>query len=381
MFFKFLRFIRKSFLKLDFYGVKIELYIDSKRTLKSDFGAFVSFAILFLTIFLSLQNVNQWFNMQKLSTISSSRTTSVTELLANNKSVPYVFNYSNYYIYFSLTANFPNGSRLYPEDLLRYFVHRYAYLDSHGREYPLESEKCFTKDKTEFLMLEIDSSKINETSKSTYCLRENSSVVMGFFPDQFGMHVYHPEIIYYVEKCVNSSKINYSCASEQEIEEMAAYMQVQSSLPRTLFDFNNPTKPRMRTYDLDLHHFDLTVSKMNYAWLQPVFLSTDYGLIFNDYFIDSVDFNTERLFSETSLRKKETDVLFKYSVSFGPNSVIYYRLNEKIYMILSSFGGFFNVLFLIGMIICSTYNRLRMQHKLVNVSFSNMEKSVPQKEK
>lgn len=368
-----LRLLYSSFIKMDFYGHKIDLYIGSERYLKSEIGALFSVVILFISVYAMSQNIADLISLQKLTTISSSKTLSVTEVLAKNQSIEFDFDFSNYYIYFSLTANFPNGSRLYAENLTRFFTQNYSFLNKYGVEVPLPFEKCFTRSSNKFLMINADlGNKINETSKATYCLKENTTVQMGFFPDVVGKHVYHTEISYSVKRCENTTANGNKCAPDKEIEAILPYIQVQSSAPRTLFDFNNPQNPRLRTYDYDIYHLDMSISKMSYARLQPVFLNTDRGLIYDSYKLDSVDFNTERVFYENSLRKS-TDAFFKYSVTFGPNQVIYNRLNEKIYMIFASFGGFFNVLFLLGKILCTAYNFLLLKHKLINFSFSNAD--------
>ena len=105
----------------------------------------------------------------------------------------------------------------------------------------------------------------------------------------------------------------------------------------------------------------------------PVFLETDRGLFQEDYVLDSVDFNAEKITSESMMRSSTDSILLEYALQFGTSQQFYYRKNSKIYQILGNLGGIINLLLLIGGVICKSYNSLVLKYELINQSFENLE--------
>lgn len=80
-------------------------------------------------------------------------------------------------------------------------------------------------------------------------------------------------------KCENSTENNNSCASDLEIEDILKYIQVQATVPKSVYDFNNLKNPRKRTYDYQYYHLDFSLLKWYSGTLIPVYLETDHGII------------------------------------------------------------------------------------------------------
>jgi hypothetical protein len=104
--------ITSIFSNLDMYGHKVDLYIHSQSRVKSKFGACFSILIISLCLYLFIVNLIAWSNNQNLEIISSHQSLSANELALKNQSFNYTFDYSNYNIYFGLTATFPNGTMI-----------------------------------------------------------------------------------------------------------------------------------------------------------------------------------------------------------------------------------------------------------------------------
>ena len=215
----------------------------------------------------------------------------------------------------------------------------------------------------------------NKTSDWTVCV--NTAYPMGLYVDEVQMIVNQSVISYTVSKCRNSTENNNFCASEDEINDIMKYVLVQASIPKSVFDFNNPINPRKRTYQYQLYHLDTGLMKYLTGQLSPIFLKTDHGLISDDYSLDSVDFNLENLASEAMFRKNENTVL-KYDLVFGCMRQTYYRKNQKIYVFLANFGGVVNLIFIVGKLLCQFYNNFVLKHHLINMAFNNLDNRVMQ---
>lgn len=185
-----------------------------------------------------------------------------------------------------------------------------------------------------------------------------------------------PRIVYQVKKCKNSTENVNSCASPLEISTMMKYIEIQTAIPKSMFFFQNYEQPRKRTFEYRKYHLDEELMKRLTGYLSPVILQTDHGIFNEDFLIDSVDFNVDNLQSEVIMNKNDTEgVLFYYDLYFGLYQETYYRSYDKLGGLVASFGGIMNILYIIGKIICFNYNSLVLKHKLVNISFENLEAS------
>ena len=207
------------FIKFDMYGHTANLYMNSQSSVKSKFSAFISLIIIVLCFLFLLQNYNDWSNQQNLQTITSSQSSTIQELANLNRSLNYTLNYRNFYFYFALSAVFDNGTYFLFNDLKRYLVQSFRYFDPQGLEQELEFENCLLRNQNTFLEKtdKINPENFNATSKGAICLKDKYNIEMGVFIDPNNTLAQNPEIIYEVSKCVNSTKNNFSCASEDEI--------------------------------------------------------------------------------------------------------------------------------------------------------------------
>ena len=360
----------RYFKKCDLYGRRVDFYINNKIHVKSKFGAFVSFLVVGLAFYLFFINIVSWYNLEDLTIISSSKSMSVNELLTKNQSYVYDFNYLNYYVYVALSATFPNGTMLNYEQLQPYVDQHFFYTDQTWTVHNLTFSKCSVYKQDIFLQQEAQSN-LNKTSNWDVCIDQNYS--MGLFTDQDTRVVNQSMITYKINKCRNTTENNFACASEEEIENMLQYITVQATIPKSVYDFNNPKDVRKRTYDYQIYHLDINLIKWYTGTLVPVYMNTDMGYFSDDYRLDTVDFNVESLVYETNIRGQNNDLLFEYDLTFFLDQQIYYRKNIKLNIILANFGGILNVLFLLGKLICHSYNFLVLKHQLINISFRNLE--------
>lgn len=355
---------------VDIFGCKIELSLQKNKCVKSKFGATLTLIILLACIYSFSANILDWRNNTKLQTITSSRSSNVPEIISKNLSSFYDFDYLNYNIYFALISVY-NDTVLSHEELNRYLTQEVIYKYN---EMPknIQLEPCNQAKQDAFLM---DSeSKINADSNisSIRSLCIKNSFRMGFyvFKNQAGVNT--PNINYFVRKCKNSTENNFSCAAESEINEVIKSTYLQLSLPQNIYDFNDPTTPRKRTYDNQIYIFDNNLNKLYQGYLVPTIVKTDFGLISENYEVDSIDFNLDNMQYQSNFREKE-DPLMQFGLQVGFQTKTYLRKNVKLIDILSSLGGTLNLLMVIGKFIGLSYNSVILQYKLINYSFENLD--------
>ena len=374
----------KLFERLDMYGYPVNLYINSQRTVKSKLGGFVTLTILAIGCFIFASTIKVWSDRQTLQVITSTQTLTVTEMIKNNQSFLFDFDFHNFNVYYVLTANLPDGTTLNYTQLQSYLTQKLVYWDRNRIEHDLDFERCLIMNQRIFLFEDSTDlqSDPNRTSDYSICINQKyGKLPMGLSSDPLNFGVNTPMINYRVEKCQNSSANNNSCASNDDIMNMVKYITVQISVPKSVYDFNNPSNPRQRTYDYQMNYLDWNMNKIYTAQIKPIYLKTDYGILTDDYRLNTIDFNVANLQYETFIRQSDDNLLYEYDFQFGMDQIIYYQRNEKIYVILANFGGIMNILFLLGKIFCHFYNFLVFKHKLINISFENLEKSEQSKNK
>lgn len=363
-----LRFLKNSYSQyedIDCFGYRVELYFEKKNLIKSKFGATFTLILMVLFLYLLAMNIQTWKKNDSLQTIIPTQSFSVQELLKIGENWNFTFSHQNYYPYFGLTAFFPNGTILNYFELQRYFEQTFFYINDEGIQQNLTTEPCPLSKRDEFLQFsnEIISADINKTSKSTLCIKED--MTMGLFINKQKNLVYKPYFSYGVRFCQNNTENNNFCASQEEIIEMLNYVFVQVYVPESVFDFNNVKKSRKRTYDLQNYGLDYKLLKSYSGLLKPVFLQTDNGFFEENYELDSIDFNCEKLNFEIKLRE-ESDPIFTYVFQVGFSKSSYHRRNVKFKDIIANVGGIMNILILIGKLICGKYNSKIFHQKIFN---------------
>lgn len=366
--------LENFFLNFDIYGRRVDVYINSKNMVKSKIGAFFSLAIITFCLYSFISNINSWNRNEYTQIVPASHTLNNDKMLKQNISYEYNFDSSNYYIYFVLSSQESENILNYDE-IERYFQQYILYFDKNWGAQILKTEHCYLKKNNDFMLLDSDDLvDKNEQSKYRMCIKDGQKIPMGLFSDQSNSAVSIPQITYLIKRCVNSTSSNISCASNEKIDAMLDKISIQVSIPKSIYDFNDRANPRKRVYDYRYYQLDSSFCKFFSATLIPSYLMTDFGWFFDDYREDSVDFNLDYLQYETlNIGKDQT--LFRYDFLIGHNKQVYFRKNPKLFAILANFGGIMNVLFILGKILCSTYNFLLLKHSLINISFSNLEKN------
>ena len=371
---KILKCLESFFIDIDLYGHKVDLYIHNKPLVKSRLGALISSFVLVSCLINVIGGFSDWINGSNLQIISSAQSFNVLDLLATNSSYVYEFDHTNFYFNFVITAQVNGGPVLTYQELESYFIQKIAYIDSSGNSFNLEFEPCFNRDKKQFFFQDFNPND-NSTSAASVCIKEQTKLKMGLFANTTINKVNTPTIVYEIHKCQNTTENNNSCVSDEEIEKMLGFLAVQVTHPKTIFDFKNYVNPRKRTFSYSLYNLDISATKLYSSLLNPIYLYTDKGILNDDYILDSIDFNQQELQVQSIMRSEKSSVLFSYALSIDLEQQIYYRKNLKLTDLISNFGGTINIFFIAGQFICSSFNLLLLKHKLINISFENLERN------
>lgn len=356
---------------LDIFGIPIQLNFKQKIKYKSNFGALISLLVFAASFYFLIKLLLDWFQADVSTTINSSENFSVAGLLTNNITIEYTLDYKNYAIYFGIWATLPDLTELSYKELEKYFTIEYKYSETgYGlSQSSIESIDCNVREQNEFLNLDYDREEIPENMTNPWRMCVKNPLKMGLIPDQESSTVYNPTLYLQIRECRNSTKNNNFCASIEEIREMIKYISVQASIPKTIYDFKNQSKPIKRLYRYETYSLDFGLKKYIANEINPTYLYKDFGLFNDDYRLDSINFNSGQETIDFKLKNEEDSVLFEYGIIIAYQTDKYYLRNQKLNDIIGSFGGMINVLYTIGSILCIYINRILFTNSLINMAF------------
>ena len=267
----------------DLYGQNVNLYVNKEPKFHSSCSGIASIGIIFLMIYVLTGILTSWMNYERLNVITSSMSWSVSQLLKVNQKQEYELNYNNYDVYFMVRAFLPNGTSLFNDQLKKYVTYSYSYKNVNQQTLQLNYEFCNMQHYDIFLGLDEQTISMDQniTNKNRICI--NNPVMMGLFPDTKLQIIHQPEIHFTISQCANSTANGNFCASQNEIDKMVQYMNIQATIPTTLYDFQNVNKPQRNFYDFKLIDLDKSMTKNYKNYLIPTLLYTDHGLLNDDY--------------------------------------------------------------------------------------------------
>ena len=328
--------IIKKFLRFfDLYGQNVNLYVDKSQKFYSACSGFFSILIILLLLYIFAEVIISWVNKEKVTVITSSINYGVSQLLARNQNDEYELNFKNFNVYFMVRAILPNGSSLVNEQLSRYVTYNFTYVNETLDSNPLEWEYCSNQNYDIFLGLDEEkiSSDAGLINKNRICIK--NPVKMGLFPNLDVQRILQPEIHFSIYECQNYTNSS-NCASQEEIDKILKNLNVQASIPSTLYDFQNVQAPQKNFYEFQFIAMDKSMFKYYENHLVPTMLYTDYGLIFEDYRLEETNFNPN-VFYDPRIRQ-EYDALFDYNFVVGTKLQVYHQRNQRLNDIVGSYS-------------------------------------------
>ena len=330
----------------DLFGVPVFFFVHGSTKLKSPLSACLSLCTMMVILGISIMIIIDWVNNTNPRIIPSAQNYSVTELLSTNITVSHPFSYDNYYAYFALYAQRPNGQKIARDNLTVYFDFWYDLLDQKQNLSTIESVNCSVEQMDRFLLLDDKTIKNDAGKVSMWGVCIKNPLQMGLFPYTSIRAINRTEITFKVGPCKNSSANFNHCKPIEEIYDMTKYLKVQAAIPQTFFDFQPGNQMRKRGYNYELMGVDQSMTRSYTNALVPATIKSDYGLVYADFREDFTDYNSGLETFEQILRINQNDLFFKYNVFLAYNSEIYYRQNQRLSDIAGSIGGIINVIML-----------------------------------
>ena len=262
-----------------------------------------------------------WMNMEISTAVKTTENNVALDLLKANKSIEYNLTHDNYYIFFSVYAFLPDFTVLNYQDLQKYFTIEYFYTYKDEPEVKLETENCKANAISKFLDSENDGGFLEDKIWSI-CIKD--PLKMGFVSDSAKQTYYVPILKFRVKSCSNTTvsfdpitqtmKVtnnSLECASTEKIKEMMNYVMVQASIPNTIYDFKNLTRPIQRIYKDQYFNLDWNLKKMFITEISPNYLYKDVGLFTDNYNLDSLNFNPSSFMTDISWKGDQMGYLYE----------------------------------------------------------------------
>ena len=362
---------------LDIYGIPIQPNFQKNFKFRSNFSTYVSLFIIAISIYFLIKQFIGWFQVDVSTIINSSENFSVASLLNENRSIEYNIDYSNYGIYFSMYATLPDLPEFSYKKLEKYFKieYKYSFSSTVSDQIEIESEDCNERKINDFLKLNYYQAKITEDMSNPWRICVKNPLKMGLFPQLENAEVFVPSLYLQIKPCQNSSLNKNFCASTDEIKEMKKYITVQSSIPKTIYDFKNQSNSIKRLYKYEVYNLDLHLKKVIKTEVNPTFLYKDCGLLNDDYILDSINFNPGQQSIDFNSKDENENVLFEYQISISYQIDKYYIRNQKLNETLGSFGGMISILYHMGSLICLYINRILFTNSLIYLAFNVGDKT------
>ena len=182
---------------------------------------------------------------------------------------------------------------------------------------PLKTEACSIK----YIYLGIDDDTIDENKTNPHYFCIGDQLEMGIYPD-IDRKIINNSILYFsVNQCINSSANNNSCASKEQIKSMLKSIQVLSSIPKTIYDFQSQI-PNSNVYDYHLTFLDPFLTKNYMNGIIPSFLMKDDSLISENYVLDKTNFNPDITY-DPQVREETDRLLFRMGIGISFNEKIF----------------------------------------------------------
>lgn len=356
--------------KIDHFGQRVTFYYNRKGRNGSRFGGFITLICLSLCLFYFCYLILEWSGKTNLTIISSKIEENPIELINKNASVSHNFTKNTYFPYFVVQAVFPNGTRIFFEELRNYISFEVYYKDKDYRLSRVGLEACYYRDQDIFLDLspEVIEKDGNTQSKQSMCIK-NYSLEMGYRANYSKGEINETAINFLIKLCQNETNES-KCKTDEEIKTILRYVVVEIYLPKTIYDFSYPANTAKIIYEMAQYTVGYFSKKIIFSTIAENILYTDSGLFLEEYQKDKFNFNVEKSSADLSFREENDQYLFILVIGFGTSKTVYYRKNQKLIDILAKLGGILSLLYKGARIICSFYNKYNLNNKIINASFS-----------
>lgn len=346
----------------DIYSKKICFFYNNQERISSLFGLFLTLVYIFASLILFLFQVIKVIQRQELK---------VYDTTIYSKEMP-IIDVNIDQLYFAFGLEYPNTATRYIDEGI--YTAKITFFDKQKikddfvtvTEQDLEFEKCnvdnFGRDYQNLFA--------KDELNNSYCLK-NFNYTLTFAGSYKYERITYIRIV--VNPCVNSTKNNFSCKSQEEIDKRlnSGYFSI------VLKDFglnpSNYSSPRIPTLQDLYTTIDRRLSKNYIVNFGVTEIHTDTGLIKDQIYKEK--YLQFRKVLETFAMRDEKDYhsgknLILVQLRLEDTLFVQTRAYTKIAEILSRIGGYMQLMNTVFLLVTSIVNRLYSEIKIINSIFN-----------
>ena len=346
----------------DIYSKKISFFYNNNEKISSYYGFFLTFIYIFASLIL--------FLLQLIIAIQR-KEVKVYDSTIYSKEMP-IIDVDINQLYFAFGLEYPNTASRYIDESI--YTAKITFFDKQKSKDDFvtvnEQNLAFEKCKVDNFGKDYQNLFVKDELNNSYCLKDfNYSLTLaGSY--KFDRITYLRIVIY---PCVNSSKNNYSCKPQEEIDKRinSGYFSI------VLKDFGlNPSNfsyPRIPTLQDLYTTVDRRLSKNYILNFGLTNIQTDTG-IFTENINEGKYLQFRKVLETFSLRDEKDyhsgKSLILVQMRLEDTIIIQKRAYTKISEIFSRIGGYMQLMNTVFLLITSIINRIYAEIKIINSIFN-----------
>ena len=347
---------------LDIYSKRICFFYNNQEKITSYFGLFLTFVYIFASLILFLLEVIKAIQRKEIK---------VYDTTIYSQEMP-IIDVDIKQFYFAFGLEYPNTATRYIDEGI--YTAKITYFDKQKRQDDfvtvVEQDLAFEKCKVDNFGKDYQNLFVKDELNNSYCLKDfNYNITLA------GSYKYE-RITYLrivINPCVNSTKNNYSCKPQEEIDKRlnSGYFSI------VLKDFglnpSNYSSPRIPTLQDLYTTVDRRLSKNYILNFGVTEIHTDRGIINSK--ITKEKYIQFRKVLETFSLRDEKDYhsgknIILVQLRLEDTLLVQTRAYTKIAEILSKIGGYMQLMNTVFLLITSIINKINSEIKIINSIFN-----------
>jgi hypothetical protein len=347
---------------LDIYSKRICFFYNNQEKITSYFGLFLTFVYIFASLILFLLEVIKAIQRKEIK---------VYDTTIYSQEMP-IIDVDIKQFYFAFGLEYPNTATRYIDEGI--YTAKITYFDKQKRQDDfvtvVEQDLAFEKCKVDNFGKDYQNLFVKDELNNSYCLKDfNYNITLA------GSYKYE-RITYLrivINPCVNSTKNNYSCKPQEEIDKRlnSGYFSI------VLKDFglnpSNYSSPRIPTLQDLYTTVDRRLSKNYILNFGVTEIHTDRGIINSK--ITKEKYIQFRKVLETFSLRDEKDYhsgknIILVQLRLEDTLFVQTRAYTKIAEILSKIGGYMQLMNTVFLLLTSFINKINSEIKIINSIFN-----------
>ena len=353
---------RINFENFDFYSKRICFFYKNQEKITSYFGLFLTFVYIFASLILFILEVIKAIQRKEIK---------VYDTTIYSQEMP-IIDVDIKQFYFAFGLEYPNTATRYIDEGI--YTAKITYFDKQKEKDDfitvVEQDLAFEKCQVDNFGKDYQNLFVKDELNNSYCLKDFNYNITLAGSYKYERITYLRILIY---PCVNSTKNNYSCKPQEEIDKRlnSGYFSI------VLKDFglnpSNYSSPRIPTLQDLYTTVDRRLSKNYILNFGVTEIHTDRGIINSK--ISKERYLQFRKVLETFSLRDEKDYhsgknIILVQLRLEDTLLVQTRAYTKIAEILSKIGGYMQLMNTIFLLLTSIINKINSEIKIINSIFN-----------